>query len=87
MKLLSLLFITNSASAQCQSTVAAQLRMLGAGVASGGLFTSVGLGGNLGNLGVTRTCCERNRDNIRRLEKRLDFVENDMGDRFKDNFD
>ena len=54
---------------------------------STGLFSSIGVGGSLSDFGLTRTCCERNRDNIRRLEKRLDFVRNDMGDRFKDEFD
>ena len=81
-------FILGSVSGQCQSTAAAQLRLLPNTVGAGaGLFTNVGVGGLGSSAGIIQSCCERNRDSIRRLEKRIDFVENDMGNRFKDEFD
>ena len=63
------------------------LRIVGAPLATG----VVGIGGNgmgVGNGAVTvRTCCDRNRDKIAQLDDKISFVENDMGDRFSDDFD
>ena len=51
----------------------------------------LGIAGNRGLLGnsvtdFVRSCCDRNRDLIQKLEQRVNYVDNDMGSKFKDNF-
>ena len=48
-----------------------------------GIVGGVGVGNGGAVIGsaspVVRTCCDRNKDNLASLEKRINFIETDMG--------